>query len=258
MAAPRIARLISARHAGTDTRVLEFAMEGEYLNFTGGQYIIVHTGIPIGGDKTAKRAYSFLSSDLEQNRFEIAVRRIGEGPGSNFMHGLSVGEELTFSGPWGKFITDEQAANPTQRGSVLILATDTGITAALGLVNSVKSLPHESITDVFWFMESDEYFLSEEFVRSRFLHRCRNFRVMRIPSVDVTQRHSWFEAHHKSIFEGILAEGAPQSSFLCGDGFLVARFRQALLDWGIADSTVHVETFFNHAERKATSKTVVP
>lgn len=53
--------------------------------------------------KAVKRAYSMLSPDAEQRRFQLAVKRIPDGPGSDFMHGIAVGGELRFSGPWGRF-----------------------------------------------------------------------------------------------------------------------------------------------------------
>ena len=137
MAEARNARLVDAQVIGTDTRLLTFQMEeGRPLGFIGGQYVIVNTGLPLPGGKIAKRAYSILSADTDQHRFQIAVKRIGVGPGSNFMHALAVGAELTFSGPWGKFYpADGEAPVPT-----LVFATDTGITAALGLFRSGRML----------------------------------------------------------------------------------------------------------------------
>jgi ferredoxin-NADP reductase len=257
MSSPRTARLVSAHDIGTHTRVLEFAVEAKDWEFTGGQYSIVHTGISIGGDKTAKRAYSFLSGDRDCNRFQIAVRRIGDGPGSNFMHGLAVGADLPFSGPWGKFVAEELPTDFPRSGSTLVLATDTGITAALGLVNSQKFLPFAARTDVVWLTESDEYFLSEGFVRARLLHCCRSFRVVHIPSVESSLRNIWFDDQQETILTPLLMEAAPSLSFLSGDGLLLARIRQTLLDRGHADPTIRVETFFNHPVRKAAANAVV-
>ena len=106
MAQARVARLVKAECLGAEARLLRFALAEGEIGFAGGQYIIVNTGIELPGGKLAKRAYSILSSDDDQREFQIAVRRIGEGPGSNFMHRIEVGAEVTFSGPWGKLVPE--------------------------------------------------------------------------------------------------------------------------------------------------------
>ena len=128
--------------------MLTFVLSEGEVGFQGGQYVIVNTGIELAGGKIAKRAYSILSSDAEQREFQIAVRRIGEGPGSNFMHRIEVGAELTFSGPWGKFVSNGAAA-----GQRLVFATDTGITAALGLLQGRGSRALADATTAVWFVE---------------------------------------------------------------------------------------------------------
>src|SRR5260370_20070502 len=110
MAQPRVARLVKAERLGPEARLLTFVLAEGEVGFSGGQYVIVNTGIELPGGKLAKRAYSILSSDADQREFQIAVRRVGEGPGSNFMHRIEVGAELPFSGPWGKFVFNAASA----------------------------------------------------------------------------------------------------------------------------------------------------
>src|SRR5262249_44505525 len=148
------------------------------LGFTGGQYIIVNTGIELDGGKVAKRAYSILSSDDEQRQFQLAVRRIGEGPGSNFMHRLAVGAELPFSGPWGKFLPSWAS------GPRLVFATDTGITAALGLLKGHQFRKLAVDTRVIWSVESDDYFLPASLARES-ISSYANFEVAVAPPMNV-------------------------------------------------------------------------
>jgi ferredoxin-NADP reductase len=249
MANQRTARLVSAENIGINTRLLKFALEDE-LGFTGGQYIIVHTGVPIEENKTAKRAYSLLSSDAEQMRFQIAVRRIDSGPGSNFMFDLPLGSELAFSGPWGKFLP-----HPADGSSTLLLATDTGITAAMGLARSMKFAPHKQWANILWLSESDSYFLPESFVRERVADSCKGFEVVRIP-VDKVEREQWLGLHKDAIFRRMLLDN-PATAFLSGDGHLLAAFRDALQQIGPYPPQIFVETFFHHQEMKATAKTAL-
>jgi len=231
---------------------MQFASQAP-LNFSGGQYVIVHTGIEIAGGKTAKRAYSMLSCDRDQHHFELAVRRVGAGPGSNFMHQLAVGSELSFTGPWGKFGAGNRCEPSTLAASALVVATDTGITAAIGLLNSEAFLHCAPETDVYWVLESDEYFLPETFVRERIQGRYRTFTVLSAPPVHSSERRACL----RDLLEETGTQSLnrrPRSAFLSGDGLLVFAMRESLAGLGVAD--VRIETFFNHQEKKAEVKAV--
>lgn len=127
MAIPRQAQVAALTALGPDTRLADLVSD-EPLGFTGGQYIIVDSGLVQPSGKAVKRAYSMLTPETEQRRFQIAVKHLPGGPGSGFILALEAGATLRFSGPWGRFFPPNGVTGPT-----LVLATDTGITAALGL-----------------------------------------------------------------------------------------------------------------------------
>ena len=242
MAQPRVARLVKAERLGSEARVLRFALAAGEVGFSGGQYIIVNTGIELAGGKLAKRAYSILSSDDDQGEFQIAVRRVGEGPGSNFMHRIEVGTELTFSGPWGKFVCNGESAGPR-----LVFATDTGITAALGLLQGLRSRPLADATKAVWLIESDDYFLPPAFVRSLLERRCQNFGVAAAREVgDATRVDSAL-----AMLERSLESTVPSIAFLAGDGAVIYPVRERLIAAGMQKENIHLEAFFNNPERKA-------
>jgi ferredoxin-NADP reductase len=214
------------------------------MGFSGGQYVIVNTGVELPGGKIAKRAYSILSSDAAQREFQIAVRRIGEGPGSNFMHRIEVGAELAFSGPWGKFVCNGEPAGPR-----LVFATDTGITAALGLLQGRRSRASADATTATWFSESDEYFLPGAFVRGALEGRCQKLAIAAVPPVgDAARLDSALMELNRSIESGL-----PASAFLAGDGAVIYPLRERLVAAGMQKEDVRLEAFFNNPERKALS-----
>ena len=241
MAQARVARLVKAERLGSEARLLRFALAEGEIGFSGGQYIIVNTGIELAGGKLAKRAYSILSSDDDQREFQIAVRRVGEGPGSNFMHRIEVGAELTFSGPWGKFVSNGAA------GPRLVFATDTGITAALGLLQGLGSRPLADATKAVWLIESDDYFLPPSFVQNLLGRRCQNFGVAAAREVgDATRIGSAL-----AILERSLESTLPSTAFLAGDGAVIYPMRERLIAPGMQKENIHLEAFFNNPERKA-------
>jgi ferredoxin-NADP reductase len=244
MAQARVARLVKAEHLRPEARLLRFALAEGEVGFVGGQYIIVNTGIELPGGKLAKRAYSILSSDDDQREFQLAVRRVGEGPGSNFMHRIEVGAELTFSGPWGKFVTNCESPGPR-----LVFATDTGITAAVGLLQGLSSRARSDATTAVWFVESEDYFLSSSFVESFVSSRCQTFKVAAAREVgDATRVGSALATLERSL-ESTL----PSTAFLAGDGAVIYPLRERLVAAGMQKENIHLEAFFNNPERKAQS-----
>jgi ferredoxin-NADP reductase len=244
MAQARVARLVKAERLGPEARLLRFALAEGEIGFSGGQYIIVNTGIELAGGKLAKRAYSILSSDDDQREFQIAVRRIGEGPGSNFMHRIEIGAELTFSGPWGKFVTNGESPGPR-----LVFATDTGITAALGLLQGLGSRARADDASAVWFVESEDYFLSFSFVQSLLRRSCQNFGVAAAREVGDAMR----VASALAMLERSLESNLPSTAFLAGDGAVIYPLRERLVAAGIQKENIHLEAFFNNPERKAQS-----
>ena len=157
MAVQKTAKLVDKLSFDNDTSLLQFVAE-EPLGFRGGQYLIVSSGLTGNNGQVVKRAYSILSSDKEQQRFTLAVRRIrefGEGAGSRYMTELEVGDELRFSGPWGKLAPE----GTPDLGERWVIASDTGITAALGLLNS-RSMDLPGKSRLLWLTSSPNYFLS--------------------------------------------------------------------------------------------------
>jgi ferredoxin-NADP reductase len=244
MAVQKSAKLTHVENVSPYTRRFELEMlEGARLGFMGGQYIIVDSGLPLPGGKVAKRAYSILSCDEEQTRFELAVRRIESGPASNYMHELSVGASLHFSGPWGKLVPD----TAEQDGPTVIIATDTGITAALGLVHATAFRPRVGRTTLLWLVESNDYFLPLSFVRRRVPQGCTNFQIETLPPIGHPERTFAARTH----LQRQLSRGRPSRAYLVGDGSVVSSMSDALVASGLTDQQIGVECFFNNPSRKA-------
>ncbi|HLH75212.1 MAG TPA: FAD-dependent oxidoreductase [Candidatus Binataceae bacterium] len=244
MAQSRNARLVRAQHLGPEARLLTFALAEGQLGFAGGQYIIVNTGVDLGGGKIAKRAYSILSADDEQSQFQIAVRRLGEGPGSNFMHRIAEGTELAFSGPWGKFVSHGAGA-----GERLLFATDTGITAALGLLRGMRSRAEATSTTALWFVPSPDYFLPPAFAHDAIAACCRRFSVAAAPPAGEASRLG----AALLALESALGPALPASAYLAGDGAVIYPLRERLIELGMAKEQIQLEAFFNNPERRAVS-----
>lgn len=116
MAAPeQRARLVRVIDHDPETRSL-FLRPERALDFRPGQFISCL--LPVGGERLT-RPYSLASSPGEAD-LEICLDRVGTG--SSYLLGLTVGAEVTFTGPWGTFILDD--APPAE---AIFIADGTGI-----------------------------------------------------------------------------------------------------------------------------------
>jgi ferredoxin-NADP reductase len=157
------------------------------------------------------------------------------------MHRIEVGAELTFSGPWGKFVSNGAA------GPRLVFATDTGITAALGLLQGLGSRALADATKAVWLIQSDDYFLPPSFVQKLLRRSCQNFGVAAAREVgDATRIGSAL-----AMLERSLESTLPSTAFLVGDGAVIYPMRERLITAGMQKENIHLEAFFNNPERKA-------
>lgn len=240
----RSARVVAAVEVAPGTRHLTLEMlEPAALGFSGGQYVIVDTGIVLPSGKVVKRAYSILSADDDQTRIELATLRLPEGPGSGFMHALAPGAEIRFSGPWGKLhlsgaglAVGEDAAPAT-----LALATDTGVTAILGLVRSRWFAPFVADCTFVCLRTATDYFLPEGFVRARLPQGLRAVHIGMLPPPGDPERIAIARRWLRDANE---ASGLARA-FVAGDGAVNYALLDELVAAGIPASRDSVESFFN-------------
>ncbi len=244
MATVRTARLIE-REAISDGALLRFVMLDGPLGFRGGQYVIVDTGLLLADGKKRKRAYSLSSSDEAQESFELGVYPVAGGLGAAHMLSLSVGDELAFSGPWGKLVPPAADA----QGKAWVIATDTGITAAVGLVRGSGFAPALDRTTLVWWSAGPDYFLSRAAVAAR-LPPSLSLRDARLPLPASPERPLAVRTH----LDRLLQEGEPSIVYVTGDGHVPLQVRAWLDGQGMAAVPVQTENFFHHPVRKSATR----
>jgi ferredoxin-NADP reductase len=249
MAVPKHATVIRSDALSPSTRHVVLQAEAP-LGFVGGQYVIVDSGLTLPNGKAAKRAYSLLSADEEQERLEFAVMRIEGGPCSGYMHGLQAGDRVAFSGPWGKLVLPDAPVS----GPVLILATDTGITAALGLLRSRRMQPLLASAELVWLHPQGDDFLPHDFVRERLPAECERARIETLPAVADPQR----VPHVRALLGSILERRLPSRVFVSGDGAVNYALLDDLATAGIPCTRDNVESFFNMPKKSAPVSSAAP
>ena len=237
---PKQLRVVDAHSPGPDTRVLEIeCVEGGAFNVVGGKYIIVHTGLMLD-DRAIKRAYSLMPVKDRPGRAAIAVKRL-PGPGSQAMHSLSIGATLGFSGPWGKLVPDAGLAART-----LLVATDTGITSALGIIEQFATRGSRALS-VIWLREAAETFLDVASVRRRIEQAGAEWAQHDIGPIAGRMR----TAEAWPLIEAQARRFEASHVIATGDGAIVHPLRGSLPARLPQLMDVRIECFFNNPEKKS-------
>ena len=243
MAEVKTARVTNVASLGEDTRLVQLRMD-QPLGFGGGQFIIIDSGLTLPSGKAAKRAYSPISCDREQHDFELVVKRIPNGPASGFMHALAFGSELRFTGPWGKMVPPSDAGSSD--GATLVLASDTGITAALGLVRSTRFAALVPRATLIWLRSGSAYFVDDRFVQERVPAGC-SLRIEPLPPIDHPERVPYV----RGLVQRHWRQAGIVRAFCAGDGAINYALMDDLNAGGVAMTPYQVESFFNMPKKSA-------
>ncbi len=232
-----VATLLSKERIGENSFRLNFRSQEE-LGFVGGQYIIIDSKMPIDEKKNYKRAYTIISSDKEQFQFSIAYKEIESGVVTNgFLKEIAKGDEVKFSGPWGKFLKEEKYA---KTGGLLIIATDTAISTAISFLQSSKVCERACDVRLKWFVPSENYFLCFSEVTRNMPKDIGEFEIILAPNFGMKRDDEFY-----NNVEELLNKSNEASYLLCGDGRIVKNGKDLLLKKGIPEIQIGTKTYFN-------------
>lgn len=98
---------------------VRFYVGSEGFAYRPGQYMIfIVPNLP----HPIRRSYSISTPPSDTGHFEVCVRAVAGGAGSNFVHRLRPGQTLTVEGPFGDFVLDENSNR-----DIVMIATGTGM-----------------------------------------------------------------------------------------------------------------------------------
>ncbi len=202
------------------------------LGHRAGQYILLHARAADGS--VVKRAYSIATAPAEDPVFGLCVRLIPDRPASGFVHAVTPGTEVGFTGPWGKFVVEDRARDLT------LIATGTGISCigailedelacvATRRVRLLWGLRHE--TDVYGLDRLDE--LARRHARFSYL-------------IALSQAGPSYPGYPGRVTDVLRSEVDPNALYyLAGNGAMIADAEDSLMASGVPPTTVHKEVFF--------------
>jgi CDP-4-dehydro-6-deoxyglucose reductase len=212
------------------------------MTFVPGQWVSTLLGMAPGPGEM-KRSYSLASAPDGSPRFEIAVTRVADGPGSTLLHALAPGAVLPFMGPQGFFTrAPEAAALPS-----LMIATGTGVTPMRSMLRAAaaggSSAPIWLILGV---RHEADLLYGEEF---RSLARDHSFfrfePTLSQPRGAWIGRRGYVQTHTRALWDELVARGeGPPHAYVCGLERMVGSVRELLRkDMAIPRQQVHSERY---------------
>lgn len=219
------ARVTSVETIAPQVVELDFSVvEPARISFRAGQFVSI--ALPDGrGDR---RSYSLASRAGREDGFRLLIRDTG-GSGSRFVASLGIGDEISFYGPMGYFLLDDE-----HPGDVVFAATGVGVSAIVPMMEEVLGRPETRSVRFFWGLETR----ADAFWRDRLDRLGRDDRFAS-------------EIRYAAEGEGFITESvvatastlATPTYYLCGNGLMVRDVTTGLLAAGIPGERLHTEAF---------------
>lgn len=233
MSTPRRAVVIGGALVAPGVRRVHLRLlDSDRLGHRAGQYILLHARANDGS--VVKRAYSVATQPAEDPEFGLCVRLIPGRPASEFVHAVTPGTEVSFTGPWGKFVVEDRPRDLT------LVATGTGISCTGAIVEDHLARDEPGRVRLLWGLrrESDVHGLP----RLQDLARAHpNFSY----TIALSQPGPAWTGCRGRVTDLLRSELQPDSLYyLAGNGAMIADAEELLVAAGVPPASVRKEVFF--------------
>jgi ferredoxin-NADP reductase len=237
------ARLVGTGPLSPSVRELVFErVDGRPMDFEPGQWLNALLPLTVGDEVGIKRSYSIASAPDGTPRFEIALTRVKNGPGSTWLCSVEPGSVVPFVGPHGFF---RRAALEPSPG--LFVATGTGITPIRSMVRAAVAagsnarmwlllgVRHEE--DIVYRHELEGLAREHGFIRFE--------TTLSQPDATWEGRRGYVQTHVPGLWSELVAlGGGTPHAYICGLERMVGSVRDILRkELGLARQQVHSERY---------------
>lgn len=223
------------------------AIENGGIKFQAGHYI----NLLIPGLEDAPRAFSIASPPSEQHLIELNVALVEGGKGTHWLHEhLKVGDEIRFTGPYGRFFVRESAREP-----MIFLAGGSGLSSPKSmLLHLFEQGEARPVTFIYGARNQAELYYRELFEQLAAEHS--NFTYLPVLSAEPDDSgwqglrgfvHEAAKTHFGGKFAG-------HKAYMCGPPAMVDACITTLMQGRLFERDMYMENFYTQDSRNAAPK----
>lgn len=228
----------SFRRLNLTVAEVRFFVPGSF-SFKPGQYVIFQ--IPTGdGRAVIRRSYSISTPPSDERHFEICVRAVAGGHGSNWVHRLRPGQKVTLEGPIGDFVLQQQSER-----DIVMVATGTGMSPIKSMLLHLLDQQSTRRVRLFFGVRAVQDLFYTDFLRGLEAHYPSFSSAITMSSPDPAQWAGPRGRVTRLIDEQVRPEDAARSeAYLCGSRAMIEDATAMLRAKGFASDHIHSENFF--------------
>lgn len=224
-----------------------FLSLSDEIEFQAGHYI----NVLIPGMEDSPKAFSIASPPADKNIIELNVALVENGAGTHWLHEqLKVGDELRFSGPYGRFYVRESAPEP-----MLFLAGGSGLSSPKSMILDLLDKGEtRDITFIYGARNQAELYYRELFEALAAKHA--NFTYLPALSEEPEDSdwqglrgfvHEAAKAHFDGKFSG-------HKAYMCGPPPMIDACITTLMQGRLFERDMFMENFYTKASAEAISR----
>lgn len=223
------------------------AIEHDGIEFQAGHYI----NLFVPGLEDQPRAFSIASPPSEKNLIELNIALVEGGAATTWLHEqVEVGDEICFSGPYGRFFVRDSAPEP-----MIFLAGGSGLSSPKSMIlDQFEKDESRLVTFIYGARNETELYYRELFEELE--QENGNFTYIPVLS-DEPEDSSWAGdrgfVHEvaKRHFGGMFAG---HKAYLCGPPPMVDACITTLMQGRLFERDIYMENFYNQANKDSAPK----
>lgn len=232
------------------------ALKSEY-KYIQGQYLTIK--LNVNGEEI-RRSYSLCSSPVVDNELRVAIKRVKDGRGSNFLNeNVKPGDELEVMTPMGNFYSE---LNPSNKRTYVLFAGGSGITPMLSIITTTLKSEEDSNIVLFYGNRDTESIIFKkklDELEEKHSNRLKVHHILEKPAnVDAEELFKGLLTPEKTkaLVEKFVSSTADNEFFICGPSAMMDCVKTALHHLNIDDKKVHIEYFTASADAVKTATKV--
>lgn len=207
----------------------------EGLSFEGGQFVMLHLPDPGRPEKPALRAYSIASPNSEKSQFRLIIKHFEGGLASAWVRSLKGNEEVTYTGPFGKFLLRTPPAP-----SVVFVCTSTGLAPFISMLQSQGHKFSDHTFELYMgvWKQQEIFYKNALDQLSKDLPHFDYFYVLDAPEDGWDGLTGFVTTHIEKLDLNV-----PKEFYLCGNPAMIKGVKEMLLSKGFPKEKIYTESY---------------